>query len=103
MKDQRVLVASTRNFGAELAGEFIFTITPAPGRSLAETKKLYDDALKAFDSRGVTDEDIARFTGAIEARLSNDGQRLTHSSPKLQPERSPSCTRRYGSVVTSQE
>ncbi len=83
VKDQRVLVASTRNFGAELAGEFIFTITPAPGRSLAETKKLYDDALKAFDSRGVTDEDIARFTGAIEARLINGLQSVSNKVSQL--------------------
>jgi len=71
VKDQRVLRANAFNQCSELAGEFTFMLTPAPGKTLAETKKLYDEAIKAFEARGVTDEDIARFTGSIEASLIN--------------------------------
>lgn len=71
VKDQRVLVAAAFNQGAELAGEFSIMLTPVPGKSLAETKKLFDEAIKAFETRGVTEEDIARFTGSIEASLIN--------------------------------
>lgn len=70
-KPQKVLNASAFNSSSELAGEFIFSVTPAPGTSLAATKQLYDEAIKTFETRGVTDDDIAKFTGAVEAQLIN--------------------------------
>lgn len=70
-KPQKALSASAFNSTAELAGEFIFSVTPAPGTSLAATKKLLDEALASFATRGVTDDDIAQFTGAVEAQLIN--------------------------------
>jgi zinc protease len=76
-KTQRALSASAFNSSSELAGEFIFGITPAPGTSLAATKKLVDEALATFDTRGVTDEDIAKFTGSIEAQLINGLQSVS--------------------------
>ncbi len=69
VKDQKALSASSFNSSAELGGEFRVSLTPAPGVSLADSKKLIDDAIKAFEQRGVTDDDIAKFTGAIEADL----------------------------------
>ena len=69
VKTQKVLSATASNPTAELAGQFFITITPFPGTSLADTKKLIDDAVKTFEKRGVTDEDIARFTGPQEASL----------------------------------
>lgn len=83
VKDQRALSANARNSTAELAGEFVITITPVPNRSLAETKKLYDDAIKAFDARGVTDEDIARFTGSVESSLINGLQSVAAKVSQL--------------------
>jgi zinc protease len=83
VKDQKVLSASAANSTDELAGQFMVSITPAPGRSLAETKKLYDDAIKAFEARGVTDEDIARFTGSIEAGLINGLQSVSAKVSRL--------------------
>ena len=83
VKDQRVLTANAGNACTELSGEFSISITPAPSRSLAETKKLYDDAIKAFDARGVTDEDIARFTGSIEASLINSLQSVSAKVSQL--------------------
>ncbi|MEO7799045.1 MAG: pitrilysin family protein, partial [Opitutaceae bacterium] len=47
-KNQKALSASVVNATSELAGEFRFSITPVPGISLAETKKLVDEAIKAF-------------------------------------------------------
>ena len=70
-KTQKALSASAFNSTAELSGEFIFSVTPAPGTSLAATKKFFDDALATFATRGVTDDDIAQFTGAVEAQLIN--------------------------------
>ncbi|MCX6955714.1 MAG: pitrilysin family protein [Verrucomicrobia bacterium] len=70
-KPQKALNASAFNSTAELSGEFTLSVTPAPGVSLAETKQLYDAAIKSFDTRGVTDDDIAKFTGAVEASLIN--------------------------------
>ena len=83
VKDQRVLSASAGNSCSELAGEFVISITPAPDRSLADTKKLYDEAIRAFDERGVTDEDIARFTGSIEASLINSLQSVSAQVSQL--------------------
>src|SRR5204863_3416952 len=81
--DQRVLNANAGNFASELAGEFSLSLTPAPGRSLAETKKLYDDAITSFEARGVTDDDIARFTGSIEAGLINGLQSVSQKVSEL--------------------
>ena len=76
-RTQKALGASAFNSTAELSGEFIFSVTPAPGTSLAATKKLVDEALASFDTRGVTDEDIAKFTGSIEAQLINGLQSVS--------------------------
>jgi zinc protease len=83
VKDQRALNANAGNFASELAGEFSLSVTPAPGRSLADTKKLYDDAMKSFEARGVTDDDIARFTGSIEAGLINGLQSVAQKVSEL--------------------
>lgn len=61
VKDQKVLMARAMNISSELAGEFSIVISPAPDQPLSETKKLYDEAIQAFETRGVTDEDVARF------------------------------------------
>lgn len=71
VKTSKALGASASNPTSELAGQFMFTVTPAPGVSLAEAKKLVDESLKTFEARGVTDEDVARFSGAIEASIIN--------------------------------
>lgn len=83
VKDQKVLRASAFNYTTELAGELSISLTPSPDRSLADTKKLYDEAIKAFETRGVTDEDIARFTGSIEANLINGLQSVAGKVSQL--------------------
>jgi zinc protease len=76
-KPQKALSAFASNGCDELAGEFRIGITPAPNVTLAEAKALVDEAFKAFEARGVTDEDIAKFTGAIEASLINGLQSVS--------------------------
>jgi zinc protease len=83
VKDQRVLNASANNPCSELAGEFSISLTPIPGKSLADTKKLYDEAIKAFEKRGVTDEDVARFTGSVEANLISGLQSVSDKVSQL--------------------
>ena len=83
VKNQKVLRASAHNPASELSGEFTVTITPSPGRSLAETKRLYDEALKAFEARGVTDDDIDRFRGSREAQLINRLQSVNSKVSQL--------------------
>ena len=69
VKTQKALNAIAFNNTSELSGEFRLSLTPAPGTSLTDSKKLMDDAIKAFEVRGVTDDDIAKFTGSVEANL----------------------------------
>src|SRR5688572_3860074 len=77
VKTQKALAASAFNSTSELAGEFRYSLTPSPGVSLADSKKLIDAAIKTFETRGVTDEDIAKFTGAVEANLINGLQSVS--------------------------
>ncbi len=68
VKPQKALSANANGRFSELAGEFTFRITPYPGNSLAAMDSLLKSALLAFEKRGVTDEDIEKFKGAIEAQ-----------------------------------
>jgi len=71
VKKQKALNALVFNISSELAGEFTIRLTPVPGVSLADSKKLVDDAIAAFEKRGVTDEDVIKFKGAIESQAIN--------------------------------
>lgn len=53
---------------SELAGEFTFRVTPAPGVTLADLQRHVKAALDSFEARGITDDDIAKFKGAFEAQ-----------------------------------
>ncbi len=83
VKNQKALNASAFNQASELAGEFRFSLTPSNGVSLADSKKLIDDAVKAFESRGVTDADIEKFKGSIEAQLINGLQSVSGKVTRL--------------------
>jgi zinc protease len=71
VKPQKALMANANNPTAELAGEFTITVTPYPGKSLAEMEKLVNEAFTAFEQRGITDEDIEKFKNSTEADLIN--------------------------------
>ncbi|NBP68431.1 MAG: insulinase family protein [Cytophagia bacterium] len=83
VKSQKALNASAFNSGSELAGEFRFSLTPSNGVSLADSKKLIDDAIKTFETRGVTDADIEKFKGSIEAQLINGLQSVSGKVSQL--------------------
>ncbi|MCX6317237.1 MAG: pitrilysin family protein [Bacteroidetes bacterium] len=71
VKKQLSLQASTFSQLSELAGEMAFQIVPSPGKSLATMDSLLRNALDSFEARGVTDDDVAKFKGGIEAQLIN--------------------------------
>lgn len=71
VKKQKALNALVFNISSELSGEFTIRLTPVPGVSLVDSKKLVDDAMAAFEKRGITDEDVIKFKGAIEAQAIN--------------------------------
>lgn len=83
VKNQKALGASAFGNNTELAGIFRLGLTPAPGTSLADSKKLIDDALKTFETRGVTDEDIEKFKGAFEAQFINGLQSVSGKVSQL--------------------
>ena len=69
IKTQKALQASATSQLSELAGEFAISITPYPGKSLAEMEQLINEAFTDFEKRGVTDEDITRFKNEFESRV----------------------------------
>ncbi len=83
VKDQKALNAFAFNRTSELAGEFSISLTPAPGTSLTESKKMIDDAVKSFEIRGVTDEDIEKFIGGFESQYINRLQSVSGKVSQL--------------------
>lgn len=71
VKKQQALGANAFSRLDELAGEFIFQITPMQGKTLGDMEKLFRAALDSFEARGVTNEDIEKFRGSREAQLIN--------------------------------
>ena len=83
VKNQQALQASASSQLSELAGEFTFRVTPFRGKSLADMEKLARAALDSFEKRGVTDEDIAKFRGAVEAQYINGLQSVAGKVSQL--------------------
>lgn len=83
VKNQQALQASAGSQLSELAGEFTFRVTPFRGKSLAEMEKLVRAALDSFEKRGVTDEDITKFRGAVEAQYINGLQSVAGKVAQL--------------------
>jgi zinc protease len=71
VKKQLALNAVAISYLTELAGEFIFQITPMPGKTLRDMESLFRAALDSFEKRGVTEDDILKFKGSMEAQLIN--------------------------------
>lgn len=80
VKSQKAVNASVSNPCSELAGQFTVTVIPFPGNSLADMETLVNEAFKEFEQRGVTDEDIEKFSNSMEASLIN---RLENVSGKV--------------------
>lgn len=71
IKDQKALQANASSQLSELAGEFSISVTPYPGKSLAEMDSLITKSFVEFEKRGVTDDDIQKFKSANESRTIN--------------------------------
>lgn len=71
VKKQYALNASAFSQLSELAGELFFEIIPMPGKTLAQMDTLFRASLDSFEKRGVTDDDIEKFKGDMEARQIN--------------------------------
>ena len=83
VKPQKALSASAFSRLNELAGEFSFRITPFPGNSLGSMDSLFSQSLLVFEKRGVTDEDIEKFKGGIEAQYINSLQSVSGKVSQL--------------------
>lgn len=70
VKTQKALNASASNPTDELAGSFQFTVMPKPGTSLADMEKEIREAIKEFETKGVSDDDLSKF------KLSNEAQEI---------------------------
>ena len=71
IKDQKALQASASSQLSELAGEFSISVTPYPGKNLAEMEQLINQAFAEFEKRGVNDDDIQKFKSGYESRTIN--------------------------------
>lgn len=83
VKKQLALQASGFSSLSELAGEFSFQMVPLPGKSLAQMDSLFRNSLDSFEKRGVTDDDIAKFKGGIEAQQINGLQSVAGKVSQL--------------------
>ncbi len=83
VKKQLALQASGSSQLSELAGEMSFQVIPSPGKSLAVIDSLFRNSLDSFEARGVTDEDIAKFKGGIEAQQINGLQSVAGKVSQL--------------------
>ena len=83
VKTQKALQASASSRLTELAGEFSIQITPLPGKFLSAMDSLYKEALSAFEKRGVTDDDIEKFKGGMEAQYINGLQSVSGKVSQL--------------------
>ncbi len=71
VKAQKAVAANVSHPCSELAGEFSITVVPYPGGKLADMHKMVDEVFVEFEKRGVTDDDIEKFTSSMEASMVN--------------------------------
>jgi zinc protease len=83
VKKQLALQANSSSQLSELAGEFFFQLVPMPGKSLSQMDTLFRASLDSFEKRGVTDEDIAKFKGGVEAQQINGLQSVAGKVSQL--------------------
>ena len=83
VKKQLALQSNTFSQLSELSGEMTFQLIPSPGKSLAKLDSLFRNSLDSFEVRGVTDDDIAKFKGGIEAQQINGLQSVAGKVSQL--------------------
>jgi len=83
VKPQKALQSNASSRLSELAGEFTVQLMPMPGKSLAMMDSMFYAALLEFEKRGVTDDDIQKFKGGIEAQYVNGLQSVSGKVSQL--------------------
>jgi len=83
VKSQKALQASANSRLSELAGEMSFQFVPLPGKTLGAMDSMFTTALAEFEKRGVTDGDIEKFKGGIEAQYINGLQSVSGKVSQL--------------------
>ncbi len=83
VKPQQALAANAFSRMDELAGEFIFQLTPMQGKTLGDMEKLFRASLDSFEKTGVTNDDITKFVGSREAQLINGLQSVAGKVSQL--------------------
>ena len=83
VKKQLALQAGGSSQLSELSGEFSFQLVPMPGKTLGQMDSLFRNALDSFEKRGVTDDDVAKFKGGIEAQQINGLQSVAGKVSQL--------------------
>jgi zinc protease len=71
VKTQLAQQANVFNSTDELAGIFAIQVRSFPDKSLAQMDSLIRASLAAFEKRGVTDDDLAKFKASLEAQTVN--------------------------------
>lgn len=83
IKNQKALSAVAFNRTSELSGEFSISLTPSPGTSLSDSYKMVTEAIKRFEAKGVSDDDIAKFIGGFESQYINRLQSVSGKVSQL--------------------
>jgi zinc protease len=83
VKKQLALQANASSQLSELAGEFYFQFVPMQGKSLSQMDTLFRASLDSFEKRGVTDDDITKFKGSVEAQQINGLQSVAGKVSQL--------------------
>lgn len=83
VKPQKALQSNAFSRLSELAGDFTVQLMPMPGKSLAMMDSMFYAALLEFEKRGVTDDDIQKFKGGIEAQYVNGLQSVSGKVSQL--------------------
>ncbi|MEZ5016645.1 MAG: pitrilysin family protein [Flavipsychrobacter sp.] len=71
VKAQKAVAANVSNPCSELSGEFSIMVVPYPGQKLSDMKEMVKASLEEFEQRGVTDEDIEKFSTGMESSMIN--------------------------------
>ncbi len=83
VKKQVAIQANGFSQLSELAGEMSFQFVPSPGKTLARMDSLFRNSLDSFETRGITDDDIAKFKGGMEAQQINGLQSVSGKVSQL--------------------
>lgn len=68
VKTQKAISANVSNGTDELAGAMQFQIMSKAGSALSEMVNEIKEAIKEFETKGISDDDIAKFKSSFEAR-----------------------------------